>query len=184
MEPVQLNNIKCLLLNSDYTPIKILTWQKAFDLYFSDRAQLVDFWENHKIKDSAGRFWPIPCILRLRKFVPHKHLQVRLTKFHLLLRDKFTCQYCGVNLNKSNMTIDHVIPKRSWHNDIGIKYTSWQNVVLACESCNKKKGDKHVGQAGMKLLEIPKNPSYNQLLRGYISKYIGEVPKEWSVYIT
>ena len=36
--------------------------------------------------------------------------------------------------------------------------TTWENCVLACVECNRKKRDRTPSQAGMKLLSIPKKP--------------------------
>ena len=57
-------------------------------------------------------------------------------------RDKFTCQYCGLDASKdfetwwhANLNIDHVRPK-SHGGDI----TDPKNLVVACRACNLFKG--------------------------------------------
>lgn len=48
--------------------------------------------------------------------------------------DGFKCQYCGIEMGKRLMTIDHFIPlEMGGPNDTG-------NYVTACKSCNKDKG--------------------------------------------
>lgn len=56
-------------------------------------------------------------------------------------RDKFTCQYCGLDASRNfdtwwtaNMNIDHVVPKKH-----GGEKNS-QNLVVACRACNLYKG--------------------------------------------
>ena len=64
-------------------------------------------------------------------------------------RDKNTCQYCGA---KSKLTIDHVVPRcRGGGN-------TWDNMVVACSSCNTRKGDKLLEQTNMKLRKKPRAP--------------------------
>jgi 5-methylcytosine-specific restriction endonuclease McrA len=45
-------------------------------------------------------------------------------------RDNNTCQYCGA---RSKLTIDHIVPRSRGGDD------SWENLVVACSSCNTKK---------------------------------------------
>lgn len=55
----------------------------------------------------------------------------------LLARDGPTCHYCEVVLEgrgSREMTIDHVVPRSKGGND------SLDNLVLACASCNTRKG--------------------------------------------
>lgn len=81
------------------------------------------------------------------------------SKRNVFKRDKFVCQYCG--LQTRNPTIDHVIPKAR------NGQSCWDNVVTACESCNKKKADKSLEDSGMKLRRVPGMPNFNtaQLIR-------------------
>jgi|TARA_R100000482_G_C5027241_1_gene102423 5-methylcytosine-specific restriction endonuclease McrA len=64
-------------------------------------------------------------------------------------RDKNKCQYCG---STKNLTIDHVIPKSKGGQD------TWENLVVACSSCNVKKSDKLLEQTNMKLQRKPMAP--------------------------
>lgn len=64
-------------------------------------------------------------------------------------RDKNKCQYCG---STKSLTIDHVIPKSKGGED------TWENLVVACSSCNVKKGDKLLEQTNMKLAKTPRAP--------------------------
>lgn len=69
------------------------------------------------------------------------------------------CQYCGVQPGTEELSIDHVIPRAQ-----GGK-TTWDNVVIACVECNRKKADKTPEQAKMKLRKKPGPPAYD-ILRG------------------
>ena len=51
-------------------------------------------------------------------------------------RDNYMCVYCGVRVNKTTATLDHIVPK-SLCND-----HSPSNLVTACRACNSRKGTK------------------------------------------
>ena len=44
------------------------------------------------------------------------------------------CAYCGLELTLKDMTVDHIIPKRSGGN------SKYKNLFPACEPCNHEKG--------------------------------------------
>lgn len=60
----------------------------------------------------------------------------------ILLRDDFTCVYCGGSAN----SVDHVIPRsRGGNNDP-------ENLVAACTFCNSSKKDRTPDEAGMSFI--------------------------------
>jgi 5-methylcytosine-specific restriction endonuclease McrA len=75
-----------------------------------------------------------------------------------MLRDGYTCQYCGQQLPKAEATVDHVLPKSRG----GV--TAWENVVCACRACNLRKGSHTLVEADMALLEQPQRPKYLALV--------------------
>jgi 5-methylcytosine-specific restriction endonuclease McrA len=103
----------------------------------------------------------LPSVIRLHRYI-RKPVRptISFNKKNILKRDTHTCQYCGRN-GGERMTIDHVIPK-----SLGGR-TVWENVVSACRACNLKKGNKSLGEAGMRLLRHPIRPrslSYLEIL--------------------
>jgi 5-methylcytosine-specific restriction endonuclease McrA len=77
-----------------------------------------------------------------------------------MVRDKGRCQYCYEKLPESISTIDHVIPKRMYNRKADCHI--WENVVIACKSCNIRKGGRTPSQAGMPLINKPYEPNaYN-----------------------
>ena len=83
--------------------------------------------------------------------------QVTFSRLNLYRRDKNTCQYCGVRPGTRELTIDHVMP-RSRGGEL-----SWENCVLACVSCNKRKADKTPEEASMPLKKKPTKPRWSQI---------------------
>lgn len=60
------------------------------------------------------------------------------TRFAVLERDNFTCQYCGISANESKLHVDHIIPvTKGGTNDL-------KNLVTSCEQCNNSKGKRIV----------------------------------------
>ena len=84
-------------------------------------------------------------------------------------RDNNKCQYCGAT---RSLTIDHVIPRSKGGED------TWDNLVVACASCNVKKGDKLLEQTNMKLARKPFTP-YNKV---QFSLSGNQVP-EWQEFL-
>ena len=74
------------------------------------------------------------------------------TKKNIWERDKYTCGYCGDKLRRDDCTIDHIIPVSK-----GGKST-WENQITCCAKMNRKKADKTLAEAGMKLLWKPTQP--------------------------
>jgi len=146
---------RVLLLNQTYEPLNIVSLRRAIKLLVLLKAELVYFDENQLIKSSSISI-PRPVVIRLKRYIHLKYREPPLTKKNILLRDNYTCQYCGTR--KPPLTIDHVIPKSRGGKD------TWENLVTACVKCNAKKGDRTPEEAGMKLLSKPRKPTYFELI--------------------
>jgi hypothetical protein len=57
------------------------------------------------------------------------------TRFEVLNRDNFTCRYCGVHAEASELAIDHILPVSRGGGDESI------NLVAACTACNSGKSN-------------------------------------------
>jgi hypothetical protein len=60
------------------------------------------------------------------------------TRFAVLVRDGFTCQYCGRSAPEVVLHIDHRIPVARGGGD------ELENLITACVDCNLGKGARHV----------------------------------------
>jgi len=69
------------------------------------------------------------------------------------------CQYCGADLFREKITVEHILPRSRGGP------TSWENCVAACESCNSRKADQTPQEAGMRLRTVPKVPAWRTRLR-------------------
>ena len=158
-----------LVLNLNYVPINICTVRRAVILVGKGKAELL---ENHRGQiRTVSAVIEAPSIIRLAYLVKRPFLPRKLSKKGVVLRDRFTCQYCG---NKTqDLTVDHVIPRRQHGAH------TWNNVVAACTKCNLRKAGRTPVEAKMMLVKEPRAPDPNpyQILQ---SRTILE---EWRPYI-
>lgn len=76
----------------------------------------------------------------------------KLTSRTIMERDGFTCQYTGRRLSKSQLNIDHVVPKDRGGKD------DWTNLVTCDKQLNSKKSNRLNHEIGIKLIRQPKAP--------------------------
>ncbi len=143
---------RALLLNASFEPLQVISWQKALQLFFSGKVEVVES-SDREIR-SVSITIRMPLVIRLIKFANHRTRKniVRFTRNNIFLRDNHTCQYCGGTPPRSYLTMDHVIPVVK-----GGKKT-WDNIVTACRNCNVKKGGRTPEEASMKIRQSPKQP--------------------------
>lgn len=159
-----------LLLNFTYEALNVTSLRRALKLVIAGKAEVVQT-EDGKMIHSPSRAVQAPSIVRLRYLVNRPFLEVPLTRKNILLRNNYTCQYCGSQDRKS-MTVDHVIPK-----SMGGKST-WENLVCACKDCNSKKRSKLAHEVQMKLLSKPKRPKLIPW-----RPFRKEVPESWLPFL-
>ena len=138
-----------LVLNRSYLPIHVTSVRRAFALLYQGIARAVneqyetfDFesWSDLGIRandDSVGivgGLIRIPRVILLAGFdrMPRRH--VRFSRINIYARDRNTCQYCGLNLARSDLNLDHVVPRSQGGR------STWGNVVCCCVDCNRRKG--------------------------------------------
>jgi len=183
-------NSKCLLLNSDYTPLAIISWKRA--LIWSIRyehnsrygIEIIDFFKNDYIQGVNEKKYPIPAVAKTIRYFKINNQEVTFSRKNIYIRDNYTCQYCNKKYEYNMLTYDHVIPKSKWGDKSSP--TNWTNIVTACIGCNRKKGNKTPKQANMPLINLPTKPNKNirylpislQLLR-----IKNELPEEWKLYL-
>lgn len=57
-------------------------------------------------------------------------------RFSILMRDEFTCRYCGRSAPDVVLHVDHIIPRAKGGTN------ARENLVTACRECNLGKGAK------------------------------------------
>jgi len=166
-----------LVLSTAYQPMHHVRWQDAISMWFAGRVEIVSVYEDRFIK-TVDEIFNVPSIVRFVGNVIKKFRFNRAIKFsreNVFIRDEGVCQYCSKRLSKHNFTLDHIKPA-----SLGGKKV-WHNIVACCVSCNQKKGNKSVKQAGMKLLKQPVVPK--ELIVNKENKFSSDVPDEWKDYL-
>ena len=168
-------NSSVLVLNRQFLPIHVTSVRRAFSLLYQDTASAVN--ENYETFDFAswsqrggsvtggGDFVrtlsgaiPVPRVIVLRHFDRVPSRNVRFSRANIFSRDTLTCQYCQSMPPRSQLNLDHVVPRAQ-----GGK-TTWENVVCCCIPCNRRKGGRTPEQAGVKLRRIPRRPRWSPLM--------------------
>jgi 5-methylcytosine-specific restriction endonuclease McrA len=164
-----------LVLNASFEPLHIVSWQRAIQLLFQGKVEVVEE-SDHEVR--TVRFTiKVPAVLRLIHYVPlkrKKHI-VRFSRANIFLRDSHVCQYCGREFSKAQLTLDHVIPIVQG----GRK--CWENIVTACKPCNQRKGGRTPQQASVTLVRRPRQPAW--LPTASLQLGISRTPERWKIYL-
>ena len=160
-----------LVLNQNYEPLNICRVRRAVVLLLYQKAELLE--NGRGVLSSVSHTVPIPSVIRLVYMIRRPRKQRKLTKFEVLERDHYTCQYCGKRT--SQLTLDHVVPRR-----YGGEH-AWENVVAACLFCNCKKAGRTPSEARMKLLcqpRVPRDDASMPIPYNYLRQH-----GEWNKYL-
>jgi 5-methylcytosine-specific restriction endonuclease McrA len=165
-----------LLLSTSFEPFKIVSWQKAMQLLFQKKVEVLEEYDR-EIKTVSLTF-RLPSVLKLKRFVPlrSKKTIIRFSRTNIFIRDQHNCQYCGRKRSSHELTLDHVIPVVQG----GLK--SWENIVTACIQCNQRKGGRTPAEASMRLICKPKAPSW--LPSATLRYDLNSAPEHWKLYLS
>ena len=162
-----------LVLNRNWQPVNVSTVARALLMVWNNAARVVDpdsyqlyewsDWTSLAPHDrepsitSATLRIRVPEVITVNDYDRLPTATVAFSRRNVFKRDRFTCQYCGLQPGCDELTIDHVIP-RSHRGQ-----SSWTNCVLACVACNSRKADRTPKQAGMTLRKQPAKPDWRPL---------------------
>jgi 5-methylcytosine-specific restriction endonuclease McrA len=159
-----------LVLNATYEPINVCSVRRATVLLLKEKAVLLEHasWELRSEHVTVPR----PVVIRLTAYVrvPRDTHRRKITRRAVFARDRWTCQYCG---SRSNLTVDHVVPRSKG----GL--SSWENIVASCAPCNRRKGDRLLRQADMRLRSQPRTPQPEV----FIHVASPTIPPAWRQYL-
>ena len=178
-----------LVLNRNWQPVNIATVARALTMVWNESARFVDpdnyqlyEWSDWtQIQPPQGQPYiqaisqrlRVPEIVALNRFDRLPTSAVTFSRRNLFKRDRFTCQYCGRQPTAEELSIDHVVPRC-----MGGEST-WENCVLACLDCNRRKADQTPDEAGMRLRKTPSRPNWNPVY----AQHGGQV-ESWSKFIS
>jgi len=185
---VSVLNTKVLVLNRSYLPVHVTVVRRALSLLYQGIAQAVDdemrtfdfeSWADLAAdEDSIGlvnRAIRVPRVILLQYYdrVPRRY--VRFSRFNIYARDQNRCQYCGRQFPRSELNLDHVVPRMKGGTSV------WENVVCSCHRCNRIKGGRTPAEAGMRLIRQPRRPQWTPFMTEAFSlrRY-----KEWLPFLS
>ncbi len=181
-------NSKVLVLNRAYMPIHVTSVRRALSLLYQDIARAVDaqyrtfdFESWAELAESedriglVGRAIRVPRVILLLAYdrVPKRY--VRFSRYNIFARDANRCQYCGIQYARSELNLDHVIPRSRGGRSV------WENVVCSCLRCNRVKGGRTPTEAGMRLIHVPRRPEWTPFMLETFSlrRY-----REWAPFLS
>ena len=178
MNAEQLLQRPTLVLNRRWTPIRTAPVQEAIGLVAKGTAVIIepesfdthDLFSWNDLSRARVKFGEAlirsprlalvpPEVILLKTYEGEGGRAVVFSRKNLFKRDRYTCQYCGLQPGPEELTVDHVVPRCRG----GV--SSWENCVLACVECNKRKADRTPVQAGLKLRKTPRKPSWKALVQ-------------------
>jgi 5-methylcytosine-specific restriction endonuclease McrA len=181
-------NTKVLVLNRSYLPIHITVVRRALSLLYQDIAHAVD--DQYRTFDFASwadlaaeedtiglvnRAIRVPRVILLLAYdrVPRRY--VRFSRYNIYARDQNRCQYCGRQFARTELNLDHVVPRSKGGT------STWENVVCSCHRCNRLKGGRTPADAGMRLVRQPRRPQWTPFMTETFSlrRY-----KEWKPFLS
>ena len=162
-----------LVLNASYEPINICAARRAMVLVLKGVASAEE--ESAHLVRTPRSVLKLPSVIRLLEYRRIPHQTRALSRKNILMRDRYTCQYCLATLPSSELTLDHVVP-RSRHGE-----TAWENLVACCHQCNNRKGNRTPEEAGLRLARLPRPFSLHT--SRHIMRQLAHSDHQWRKYL-
>lgn len=179
-----------LVLNESWAAIHTVTVRHALRLMFTGAAKAVapqtyevhgfESWaelavQPHELCISTVRLRiKAPEVIVLTRYNGMPNPAAVFSRRNLFRRDHNQCQYCAIRPGTAELSIDHIFPRSR-----GGKST-WENCVLACMDCNRRKRDRTPEEAGLKLLKKPEKPRWSPVLEVPVAR----VRQSWERFVS
>ncbi len=164
---------RVLVLNATYEPVHICNVYRAIVMIFKGVAVMQEqaLFQLHSITAA----YPAPSVIRLIHYVHIPFRKKLASKNNILIRDRFSCQYCGKPLRSQEVTLDHIVPKSRGGE------SNWENLAACCPNCNVRKGSKLPEEAGLTLIKDPRKSSTYHFI--HLLRHYGSVDEKWRKYL-
>ena len=144
---------------------------------WADWAKMIPQGDEQFVQSVAFRI-RVPEVITLMSYDRVPTNVVSFSRRNIYKRDRYSCQYCGRQgrfageqhrdfdtpvslrnecLSIEEMTLDHVVPRSRGGT------STWENCVLACLDCNKRKANRTPSEAHMPLRKMPVRPTWKPL---------------------
>ncbi|MBD3336325.1 MAG: HNH endonuclease [Candidatus Eisenbacteria bacterium] len=167
-------NDRTLVLNRSWIPIGTTSVREAILMVCRSAAHFIlpddysvhdfDSWASLRVAEEEPCIRTvclrikIPEVLLLSRYDEYPLRRIPFSRRNIYRRDNYTCQYCGRRKDPSELSVDHVVSRS--HGGL----SSWSNCVLACLACNRRKGNRTLEEARMRLVQSPKEPTWTPTL--------------------
>jgi 5-methylcytosine-specific restriction endonuclease McrA len=181
---------KALVLNQSWTAITTTSVRQALILVYRDVARIIcpETYEAYDFEDWTSLGAPldapvirtpllrirVPEIIVLTRYNGFPKRGVAFSRRNIYRRDLFTCQYCGSRPGSELLSIDHVVPRCRGGR------STWENCVLACLDCNKRKANRSLESSGLVLSSKPERPSWS----GALEISLGHRKASWEKFVS
>jgi 5-methylcytosine-specific restriction endonuclease McrA len=162
-----------LVLNASYEPINVCAARRALILILKGVASAEEHAPVHV--HSYNRSVSLPSVIRLLEYRRIPQQSRALSRKNILLRDRYTCQYCHRTLPSVELTLDHVQPRSRGGG------STWENLVACCHPCNNRKGSRTPEEANMKLAKTPRPFSLHT--SRHLMRMLGNADARWRKYL-
>lgn len=174
-----------LVLSKTWEAYDRVSWERAFVLLCGGddgkkKVEVVEYDERVvRSGSSTGdlKEWKVPSVIRFVEAVTPEIRVVKFSRENIYTRDKGMCQYCGTKVSQSDFEYEHVVPR------VRGGKTNWENIVVACTSCNQRKGGRTPAEAGMRLLSVPRRPDKSFKRRRMTLTWQKGMPAAWKSYM-
>jgi Restriction endonuclease len=162
-----------LVLNASYEPINICAARRALVLILKGLAHAEEHADQHLHAQRVAM--RLPTVIRLLEYRRIPHQTRALSRKNILMRDRYTCQYCHKVFPANELTLDHVIPRSRGGE------STWENLVACCHPCNNRKGNRTPDEASMRLLRPPRPFSLHT--SRHLMRMLGRSDQQWKKYL-
>ena len=162
-----------LVLNASYEPINVCAARRALVLLLKGVASAEE--DSREFVHSPSRAVSVPSVIRLLEYRRIPHQTRALSRKNILIRDRYTCQYCERVFPSAELTLDHVMPRSRGGE------SNWENLVACCHRCNNRKGDRMPEEVGMRLSKSPRPLSLHT--SRHLMRLMGRSDEQWRKYL-
>ncbi|MCB9465239.1 MAG: HNH endonuclease [Candidatus Eisenbacteria bacterium] len=179
-----------LVLNRHWVPIGTVSVRSALCLLYREAARAIlpqdyslhdfDSWASLRPEDNEPAISTVklrikvPEVLLLTQYGAFPRRRVTFSRKNLYRRDLYTCQYCGAKPALHDLSVDHVVPRSRGGT------STWENCVLACLRCNRKKANRTLRESGLRLTRAPREPRWSP----FVTIPVAQRRTSWEQFIS
>jgi 5-methylcytosine-specific restriction endonuclease McrA len=123
--------METLVLDYTWQPIDRISWMDAMVNWANEKVEIIATYADRIVHQGLELY--MPAVVRFMKPTGKRKRVIRFSRENVLLRDRYTCQYCGSRVSRRTAQYEHVVPRAK-----GGK-TTWTNIVISCHDCNQCK---------------------------------------------